>query len=440
MTIIRCPECGASVDDADFACSGCELILNPGTASGVYPVTGPGIVEALLSPSDWSGVRKTPEPPPRPASFEDQATVRTTVLMDEYAVPRMVASLDLVLSPLHPFEARVASFLDGTASVPELARVAELPLIEVQAVLRSLLERRIIELHRHEPEPSPVEAAPASAPVEATPVDDFPPAPAPLTAQEPVAEGTPQEALLDPDTDPGFEGPARDAADEPVGPPRPLPLTTQPAFGGPVRDAPDEPVGRWIPLPRDTEPSFTASGRGGPQALGGPEIPTAVDLLSGPPTARLPAQSPAPVRPSPVAPASTARRRSGGSPASPEPGAKARRKSKPKSSVTGRARPPPPEPDQGAENVIEQAITLERGGEVNRAIEVLKRGMARVRDPAPIYNKLALILLNQRRDYRGAEDLLRRAIDLEPENSVYEKNLGRVVNLALAAERATRPR
>lgn len=433
MTVIRCPECGASVDDADFACSGCELILNPGTASGVLPVTGPGIVEALLSPSDWSGVRRAPEPPPRPASFEDQATVRTTGLMDEYAVPRMVASLDLVLNPLHPFEARVASFLDGMASVPEIAQVAELPLIEVQAVLRSLLERRIIELHRHEPEPEPL-------PVEAIPADDFPPAPAELSAQGPVAEGTPQDALLDPDTDPGFDGPARDVPDEPERPPRPIPLTTQPALGGPARDAPDEPVGRWIPVPRDTEPSFTAPGRGGPPALGGPEIPTAVDLVSGPPTARLRAQSPSPAGPAPGAPASTARRRSGGSPASPEPGAKARRKPKPKSSVAGRAPPPPPEPEQGAENVIEQAIALERGGEVNRAIEVLKRGMARVRDPAPVYNKLALILLNQRRDYRGAEDLLRRAIDLEPENSVYEKNLGRVVNLARAAERATRPR
>ncbi|HZN93867.1 MAG TPA: tetratricopeptide repeat protein, partial [Myxococcales bacterium] len=83
-----------------------------------------------------------------------------------------------------------------------------------------------------------------------------------------------------------------------------------------------------------------------------------------------------------------------------------------------------------AESVLERAISLERRGEVDGAIHVLKRAITQVKEPAALCNKLALILVNQRRDFHQAEELLNKAIELEPDNAVYQQNLFKVVGLA----------
>ncbi len=92
----------------------------------------------------------------------------------------------------------------------------------------------------------------------------------------------------------------------------------------------------------------------------------------------------------------------------------------------------PVAPKDQMTNLLERAVSLERRGEVRGATELLKRGIATLPNPAPLYNKLALILLDQRRDFSEAEDLLQKAIDIDPEKTVYQKNLMRVV--ARAAE------
>jgi type IV pilus assembly protein PilB len=83
-----------------------------------------------------------------------------------------------------------------------------------------------------------------------------------------------------------------------------------------------------------------------------------------------------------------------------------------------------------AESVLERAISLERRGEVEGAIHVLKRAITQVKEPAALCNKLALILVNQRKDYRQAEELLNKAIELEPQNDVYQQNLFKIVSMA----------
>ncbi|HVE81426.1 MAG TPA: tetratricopeptide repeat protein, partial [Myxococcales bacterium] len=90
-----------------------------------------------------------------------------------------------------------------------------------------------------------------------------------------------------------------------------------------------------------------------------------------------------------------------------------------------------------AESVLERAISLERRGEVDGAIHILKRAITQVKEPAALCNKLALILVNQRKDFRQAEELLNKAIELEPENAVYQQNLFKIVGLA--AERRDSP-
>ena len=80
--------------------------------------------------------------------------------------------------------------------------------------------------------------------------------------------------------------------------------------------------------------------------------------------------------------------------------------------------------------MLERAITLERRGEVDGAIHILKRAITQVKEPAALYNKLALILVNQRKDFRQAEELLNKAIALDPNKPVYQQNLFKIVGMA----------
>jgi hypothetical protein len=90
------------------------------------------------------------------------------------------------------------------------------------------------------------------------------------------------------------------------------------------------------------------------------------------------------------------------------------------------SRQPPPE---RPEDILQRAVRLEREGQVDRAIELLKRGLERSSAPAPIYNKLAIILVSQRKDYAQAAELLERAVALEPDNPVFRQNLLKVVGM-----------
>lgn len=300
---LLCPQCGTPYEPQDFLCSNCELLLNMDAAAGDYKAQDPSIVRALIGPPQRTSGSK-PIPPSvaggRKAT-DPEVTVRGMVVMDEYTVPRIVAGLEMALTPLHEFEAHVASFVDGTNSVPQIAQAAEITRVEAAAVFQSLALRRIVELHRTEPEPK---------------------APPPRRAPPPASAPPPRR----------------------------------------------ESVGNRPTLP-----------------------PT--------PAASLVPQAPAPPAPT----------------------------SRPKvTELQERSAPPAPK----AESVLERAISLERRGEVEGAINVLKRAITQVSHPAALCNKLALILVNQRKDYKQAEELLNKALRLEPENAVYQQNLYKVIGMA----------
>ncbi len=130
----------------DFQCTQCGLLLDPQQASGEYVITEPTIVRALLSPPQRTRTMELPRPPPQRPTPHDLATARFTVPMDAHTVPHLRAGLDIALQPLHPFEAHIASFIDGDHAVPDLAQAARLPEIEVKVVLKALLERGVVEL------------------------------------------------------------------------------------------------------------------------------------------------------------------------------------------------------------------------------------------------------------------------------------------------------
>lgn len=466
------------MEEDDFQCEHCGLLLDPEQASGEYTITEPTIVRALLSPPQRTRTMEVPRPPPQAPAAHHQATARFTVPMDENTVPHLRAGLDIALQPLHPFEAHIASFVDGVQPVPQLARAARLPEIEVKVVLKALLERGVLELHRQPVGPPPPRSHTAELPVldgceflaqeefdeptETTLKDVALPT---LAWNEPlpgVALGAEEDfsALALGDDEPISPAPDRSAAVSPPRPPeptraaRPLPRTTS---------ATDQPL---LPIspPRITPPPATASRRI-PSAPLSPSVASApVPAIKVPPPSLMGASRSVP-------PPSKARGESGAAPvmpassglastARPSP-AEPRSHSSPVTAssaptipaaplpliappVASEHAPRPPRPSlpldapvpiatNSPEDILQRAVRLERSGHVDRAIQVLTKAIDQTPGAAVLLSKLALILVHQRKDYAQAARLLERAVELEPGNTVFQQNLLKVAALSAAA-------
>ncbi|MGC4116381.1 MAG: hypothetical protein QM765_17755 [Myxococcales bacterium] len=76
---------------------------------------------------------------------------------------------------------------------------------------------------------------------------------------------------------------------------------------------------------------------------------------------------------------------------------------------------------------LQQAIELENKGELKAAIQVLESALAGSTEPAPLYNRLALVLVKASQDYTKAESLLRKAIELAPTRDLYRRNLAQLL-------------
>ena len=344
---LECPECHEPIAPDDFQCEHCELLLNPQLASGEYVISDPSIVRALLSPPQRTTSREMPALRPR-GQVDDAVTARFSVPLGEDTVPYLTAGLDLALQPLHPFEAYVASFLDGTQTVAALARSAKLPEIEVKVVLKTLFEMHLVELHR---QPAP------AAPEDSLPLldgADF------LEEARPPAKPKPVVAT------------------PPPPPPPPPPRAEPPPPRNPFSLAPAP--------PRSSRTGMAAIGSGASVATPPPIAPVAT--------------------PPPVAPLA----------------------------------PPVAAAPEHHEDYLQRAVRFEREGQVDRAIELLKRGLARSASPGLLYNKLALILVNQRKDYAQAMELLERAAQLEPHNPVFQQNLLKVTALVASTPGGPAPK
>ncbi|MBI5496816.1 MAG: tetratricopeptide repeat protein [Deltaproteobacteria bacterium] len=81
---------------------------------------------------------------------------------------------------------------------------------------------------------------------------------------------------------------------------------------------------------------------------------------------------------------------------------------------------------------LQRAIALEKEGQMDRAIEVLEQAIKKSRNPAPLYNRLGIVLLKERRDLGRAEMFLEKARKLDPSNAVYEKNYFTVMGMRAA--------
>jgi type IV pilus assembly protein PilB len=98
--------------------------------------------------------------------------------------------------------------------------------------------------------------------------------------------------------------------------------------------------------------------------------------------------------------------------------------------------PPGASGDSASDSILQRVVYLERNGKMEEAIELLEQGISQQRNPAPLYNRLGLILLNQQRDYARSAKLVQKAADLDPDNSIYMMNLYSVLSLRAEATNA----
>lgn len=385
-TRFRCPSCEGWVSSRDFQCPNCELLLNASARSRTSSPREASVVSALISLPESTPHQGIRAPAPSPDD------TRMEALPDPRCLPELTAGLDVAVNPIHPQEAFAASFVDGAMSICEIADVAGLSVIETQALFASLERRGVVRLRtgiafEHPPVPPPPAAereAGPPAPDRAAPVAietvvspwavDVTPPP---TAQRPVArEGTSAPGAAAKVAGPGGASRSSTAA---AGESRAAPVGQRPPAAPDVGKRPEGAVDR---RPPGSFPSTASPGAGQPgRAEAGAGRPGG-DSTRGQALGRI-----QPVR-----------------------------------QTAG-----------VAQDVLQRVIQLEKSGDLAGAVRLLEDSISLLPEPQKLYNRLALILLNQHKDLANAQRLLERAITLEPTNAVFQQNLVKVLLLKARA-------
>lgn len=485
----KCPSCFQPVAPTDFLCANCELILDPSQAPE-RPVGDVSVVRRMLEAPQRGVPSNKPTRPPKPAPSEGlEGPTRKLDLGPELSgVPVVVATLTGRSVQLNEFEAWVVSQIDGLSDAGALAKRAGVREFELRVVLRTLHEKHIIDFadeplsdadldmpsvmgtldedaelatapgvpeappnlgansDRRDgrfmappsrassvpPMPDPLPAAPA--PVRA------PPAP-PLTGQKaPVHRAGRAAPSLDSARDerppdfverehtPIVQGRAEPPVLTPVGgrgavkPPAQVPypaMTADERAGLP----PSRAVGSAARTPQPPPPPIDDEAPAPPsRAVGGaartPQPPP-------PPVDEAPPPLPRPERTDPRIAYSGAVNRKVldalkkvkriDAASSPAPAAPREEKVQPLADVLAR-------------DTLQVALRMEQGGRLDEAIRFLEKSIAQSPEAASLYNRLGIILMRERADYRRAETLIRKAIELAPENTVYSTNLRQVLS------------
>lgn len=83
--------------------------------------------------------------------------------------------------------------------------------------------------------------------------------------------------------------------------------------------------------------------------------------------------------------------------------------------------------DRLAAGTLQVAIRMEQNGRLDEAVKFLENAISKSPDAPTLYNRLAIILMREHADLLRAEHLLQKAMELAPDNPVYEKNLQAVL-------------
>jgi hypothetical protein len=82
--------------------------------------------------------------------------------------------------------------------------------------------------------------------------------------------------------------------------------------------------------------------------------------------------------------------------------------------------------DLDPHGALQVALQMEQADRLEEAVAYLERAIARSPDAAPLYNRLAVILMRDFEDYARAEQLLVEALHLLPRHPVFTRNLATV--------------
>ncbi|MFO0598835.1 MAG: hypothetical protein U0228_26245 [Myxococcaceae bacterium] len=434
-----CPSCFQPIAPTDFLCPHCELILDPSQA----PERPSGEV---------SVVRRLLEPPQRgiPQAGIDLKAARAKAKANEGiegptkkldlgpelgGVPIVVATLSKKSEQLTELEAWLVSLIDGLSDANALAKKANLRELELRVMLRTLNEKHIIDFAD---EPLSDEDLRLPEVVGTLEPDDEPPLTMPAPPPPAPVAGVPAHVsgggfdrrdsrFVVPASKPGVPAVAPARAASPAVVPAPPPAPAR------LRSTPGT-------LPSELEQEA-------PIIAGTAEPPVIA------PTSRLPPRAPRRAEVAPSYPGLGAVVSPGPTPKEQPP----ERQTDPRIAYTGKANrkvldalkqvkrsdgraPSPtaaadpkgdaPVADILARDSLQVALRMEQNGRMDEAIRFLERSIAQSPDAASLYNRLGIILMRERADYRRAEQLIRKATELSPENGVYATNLQQVITRA----------
>ena len=443
----KCPSCFQPISPTDFLCPHCELILDPSQAPE-RPAGDVSVVRRMLEAPQRGLPSSKPNPrPPRAAASEGmEGPTRKLDLGPELSgVPVVVATLAKKSGQLSEFEAWVVSLVDGLSDSMALAKKAGVRDFELRVVLKTLNEKQIIDFADE-----PLSDADLDMPSVMGTLDEDepqaeappPPAPAPGANSErrdgrfvapptraavipPMPENLPLAPARAPAIPPMPENLPLAPARAPAIPPMPenLPLAPPPVGGRPGRvEPPGLPPGVFAeraPPARPAQPPVL------PYPGGSPE-----ERRGLPPSRAVSAQAAAAAVPERPVERTDPRIAYTG-----QANRKVLDALKKVKRVDGSLAPPaaPKEvkehllADVLARDTLQVALRMEQGGRLDEAIRFLEKSISQSPDAPSLYNRLGIILMRERGDYRRAESLIRKACELAPDNTVYETNLQQVL-------------
>lgn len=398
------------------------MILEPALAT-TRPMREVSVVRRLLEAPQRGVPSQVPTRPQiQAASLGDPGSEGPTRVMtlppEVSGVPVVVATLSQKAAQLTELEAWVVSLIDGLSDAPALARKIGFKELELRVLLTVLQSKGVVDFADE-----PWSNADLNLPSVMGTLDE--------SEDVPVVTGefdVPPPPPVDDESPP---------TDQHYAPPRIAPATPG---GGLVRAAPAQPKRAEVapPYPGSSPsrvPAYPGSSPSRPPA----EVPSPDEVPSAPPYP-FAARPPSPPRGTPAAPPKT----ESTDPRIQYSGQANRRvidalkQVKRNDAGVGAVREEKEQTfaDVMARDTLQVALRMEQNGRLDEAIRFLEKSIAQSPEAPSLYNRLGIILMRERRDYRRAEELIRKAVELAPENTVYATNLQQVLSRhALSAQR-----
>lgn len=436
---VNCPSCGATCDQHDFFCEACGEPLGGGafdssalkeiSAWRLTPLTG----EALIL-GDVSGEIQTLNAELSGDRGDSAFTLYTTSseFLSPLAVLERTQGGDA--SDLTPYESYVLDLITGPMTVAELERQSPLAHEELNVSLLTLVDRGLLRasggkargstapLTRATAPPPPRPSIPAAQTAIAMPPRAGMPAPAPRAAMPPPTPAPTQASIPTHAAMPAPEpvrisipapGPAATRSDLRTDAPRRTVEVALPAdhrHRGLIRErssVPPPPSPSFTPAEAPKRPMSLNERKAAELAAAGKDELERGNVISARMNLKL---------------ALSFDPRNGEIQALFQKAAHAQE-----------ARRPDPRPKSRiADRLLAQSAEAEAKNDLPRAIQLLEQALQEGEDPV-LLNRLGVILALKARQISRGQELLERALELDPKNATYSHNLGKV--LSIAAER-----